>query len=259
MLIVISPAKKLDFDSLPQTDEFSMPECLQDSHKLIQTLRPYSTTELEKLMHLSKNLAQLNYDRYQQWTLPFTPQNAKQAVLTFKGDVYAGMNVESFSDDELSFTQHHLRILSGLYGLLRPLDLIQPYRLEMGTRLQNERGKNLYEFWGSQITQLINQQLQHSGSNILLNLASQEYFKSVKTKELEGQIITPVFKEKRDDGSYKIIGIYAKKARGMMSAFILKNKYEEVSHIKQFKEAGYCYNSELSNESDWVFTREKPA
>jgi len=257
MLILISPAKKLDFDSLPQTDDFSMPNCLPDSSELIKTLRPYSVAQLEKLMHLSNNLAQLNHDRYHDWSLPFTPQNAKQAILTFKGDVYAGLNIESFSDEQLEFTQDHLRILSGLYGLLRPLDLMQPYRLEMGTRLENQRGKNLYDFWGSQITQLINQQLQQCNSDVLLNLASNEYFKAVKQKEIEGQLITPVFKEKRDDGSYKIIGIYAKKARGMMSAFILKNKLEDVEQIKHFKEAGYCYNKELSNDSDWVFSRDK--
>ena len=257
MLIVISPAKKLDFDSLPQTDDFSMPDCLDDASELIDTLRPYSVKQLEKLMHLSSNLAQLNHDRYKEWNLPFNPQNAKQAILTFKGDVYAGINIESFSDEDLSFTQAHLRILSGLYGLLRPLDLMQPYRLEMGTRLENERGKNLYEFWGSRITQLINQQLKDSGMDTLVNLASNEYFKSVKTKELDGQIITPVFKEKRDDGSYKIIGIYAKKARGMMSAFILKNKLEDVEKIKEFSEAGYVYNPDLSNKTDWVFSRDK--
>jgi len=257
MLIVISPAKKLDFDSLPQTDDFSMPDCLDDASELIDTLRPYSVKQLEKLMHLSSNLAQLNHDRYKGWSLPFNPQNAKQAILTFKGDVYAGINIESFSDEDLSFTQDHLRILSGLYGLLRPLDLMQPYRLEMGTRLENERGKNLYEFWGSRITQLINQQLKDSGTDTLVNLASNEYFKSVKIKELDGQIITPVFKEKRDDGSYKIIGIYAKKARGMMSAFILKNKLEDVEQIKEFSEAGYVYNPDLSNKTDWVFSRDK--
>lgn len=255
MLIVISPAKKLDFDSLPQTDEFTVPDCLNDSSELIDTLREYSAKQLEKLMHLSTNLAKLNYDRYRDWHLPFNPQNAKQAILTFKGDVYAGMNVESFSDDDLDFTQSHLRILSGLYGLMRPLDLMQPYRLEMGTRLANGRGKNLYEFWGSQITELLNTQLKAIGSDTLVNLASNEYFKSVKPKEISGQIITPVFKEKRDDGSYKIIGIYAKKARGMMSAYIIKNNLEDVEQIKNFTEAGYLYNSELSTATDWVFCR----
>ncbi len=257
MLIVISPAKKLDFDSLPQTDEFSMPDVLEDSSQLIETLRPYCIAQLEKLMHLSNNLAKLNHERYQDWQLPFTPQNAKQALLTFKGDVYAGINIESFSDDELAFTQDHLRILSGLYGVLRPLDLMQPYRLEMGTRLENQRGKNLYEFWGSKITQLINQQLNAIGSDTLINLASNEYFKAIKKNKLCGKIITPVFKEKREDGSYKIIGIYAKKARGMMSAFILKNKLTDAERIKEFSEAGYAYDSKLSSKTDWVFSRDK--
>lgn len=255
MLIIISPAKKLDFESLPQTDDFTLPDCLEDSSELIDILREYSAAQLEKLMHLSSNLAQLNYDRYHNWCLPFKPQNAKQALLTFKGDVYTGMNVESFSAEDLDFTQQHLRILSGLYGLLRPLDLMQPYRLEMGTRLANERGKNLYEFWGSLITELLNKQLKEIHSDTLINLASNEYFKSVKAKQVNGRIITPVFKEKRPDGSYKIIGIYAKKARGMMSAYILKNKLIDVDQIKNFKESGYCYNAEFSNAADWVFVR----
>ncbi len=257
MLIVISPAKKLDFDSLPQTDEFTLPECLPDASELIETLKIYSLAQLEKLMHLSHNLAQLNHDRYHHWSLPFKPQNAKQAILTFKGDVYTGINIESFADDDLQFTQQHLRILSGLYGLLRPLDLMQPYRLEMGTRLKNPRGKNLYEFWDGKITQLINQQLKALKTQTLLNLASNEYFKSIKSKQLDGQIITPVFKEKRDDGSYKIIGIYAKKARGMMTAFILKNRLVQAEDIKQFSDAGYCYNPALSSTHDWVFSRDK--
>ncbi len=254
MLIVISPAKKLDFESLPQTDDFTIPDCLDDASELIKTLRKYSPKQLEKLMHLSSNLAKLNHDRYHDWSLPFNPQNAKQAILTFKGDVYAGMNIESFSADDLNFTQDHLRILSGLYGLLRPLDLMQPYRLEMGTRLQNERGKNLYEFWGNKITELLNTQLKEQDTDTLVNLASNEYFKSVKPKALKGKIITPVFKEKKDD-SYKIIGIYAKKARGMMSAFILKNKLDNIEQIKEFKEAGYAYNPDLSSETDWAFCR----
>ncbi len=257
MLIIISPAKKLDFDSQPQTDTFTMPDCLEDSSELIETLREYSVKQLEKLMHLSTNLAQLNHDRYKDWHLPFNPQNAKQSVLTFKGDVYAGMNIESFSDDDLDFTQDHLRILSGLYGLLRPLDLMQPYRLEMGTRLENKRGKNLYEFWGNKITELLNKQLEESGSEALINLASNEYYKVVKPKAIKTAIITPVFKEKRDDGSYKIIGIYAKKARGMMTAYILKNKLDNVEQIKDFKEAGYIYNAELSTATDWVFCRDR--
>lgn len=256
MLIIISPAKKLDFESIPQTDEFTLPDCLEDSSELIDTLREYSPKQLEKLMHLSSNLAQLNFERYRDWSLPFKPQNAKQSILTFKGDVYAGMNIESFSDDDLNYTQDHLRILSGLYGLLRPLDLMQPYRLEMGTRLENGRGKNLYEFWGTIITDLLNKQLREMGTDTLVNLASNEYYKSVKAKAIEGRIITPVFKEKKDD-TYKVIGIYAKKARGMMSAFILKNQLTQAEQIKKFNEAGYAYNPKLSTESDWVFSRDK--
>ena len=256
MLIIISPAKKLDFESLPQTDEFTIPDCLEDAAELIETLKPYSPEELQKLMHLSKNLAQLNYDRYHDWHLPFNPQNAKQALLTFKGDVYAGMNVESFSEQDLMFTQDHLRILSGLYGLLRPLDLMQPYRLEMGTRLENKRGKNLYEFWAGRITELLNKQLADSVSDTLINLASNEYYKSVNPKQINGTIITPVFKEKKDD-SWKVIGIYAKKARGMMSAFILKNRLQKAEDIKAFNEAGYQYNETLSDKNNWVFSRDK--
>ncbi len=257
MLIVISPAKKLDFDGLPQTDQFTMPNCLSDSSELIELLQGYSVEQLKKLMHLSQNLAQLNHDRYHTWQLPFTPQNAKQAILTFKGDVYAGLNIESFADDELDFCQQHLSILSGLYGLLRPLDLMQPYRLEMGTRLSNERGKNLYEFWGESISQQINQRLDEIQSDIVINLASNEYFKAINKKALNAQIITPVFKEKRPDGSYKIIGIYAKKARGMMSAYILKNKLQNVSDIKAFDQAGYTFDEALSKDNDWVFSRDK--
>lgn len=256
MLIIISPAKKLDFESLPQTDEFTIPDCLEDAAELIETLKPYSPEDLQKLMHLSKNLAQLNYDRYHDWHLPFNPQNAKQALLTFKGDVYAGMNVESFSEQDLMFTQDHLRILSGLYGLLRPLDLMQPYRLEMGTRLENKRGKNLYEFWAGRITELLNKQLADSVSDTLINLASNEYYKSVNPKQINGTIITPVFKEKKDD-SWKVIGIYAKKARGMMSAFILKNRLQKAEDIKAFNEAGYQYNETLSDKNNWVFSRDK--
>ncbi len=256
MLIIISPAKKLDFESRPQIDDFTQPECLDDASELIETLRTFSPAQLQKLMHLSKNLAELNFQRYHDWTLPFTPQNANQAILTFKGDVYAGMNIESFSHPDLMFTQQHLRILSGLYGLLRPLDLMQPYRLEMGTRLQNQRGKNLYEFWDTKITALLNQQLKASNSDTLVNLASNEYYKSVRPEQISGQIITPVFKEKKHN-SYKIIGIYAKKARGMMSAFILQNRLTDAEQIKAFNEAGYAYNPTLSNNNEWVFSRDK--
>lgn len=257
MLLLISPAKKLDFDSIAQTEDFTIPDFLPQSQQLIDTLKPYSTEKLSKLMHLSENLSELNYQRYHDWQTPFNPQNAKQAISTFKGDVYTGINIESFDEQQLNFAQKHLRILSGLYGLLRPLDLMQPYRLEMGTRLENAKGKNLYEFWGDTITNAINQQVNETNSQFIINLASNEYFKSVQTKGLNKKIITPIFKELRDDGSYKIIGLFAKRARGMMAAYVLKNQLSDHEKIKQFNEAGYYYNSELSSESEWVFSRDK--
>ncbi|MFK5983826.1 MAG: peroxide stress protein YaaA [Pseudomonadota bacterium] len=260
MLLLISPAKKLDFDSVAQTDFYTMPDFLEQSQQLINTLLPYSAEELGKLMKISNNLSELNYQRYHDWNIPFTAQNSKQAISTFKGDVYTGMNIESFNDDQLEFAQQHLRILSGLYGLLRPLDLMQPYRLEMGTKLNNEKGKNLYEFWGEEITRAINKQLQISNSKHLINLASNEYFKSVKPKLLSAPIITPVFKELRKDkikgDHFKIISLLAKRARGMMSAYILKNKITDINDIKLFNEANYAYNMELSDTNTWVFTRD---
>jgi len=261
MLLLISPAKKLDFESISQTEVCTMPDFLDQSQQLIDTLLPYSPEALGKLMSISDNLSKLNHQRYKDWHTPFTKQNAKQAISTFKGDVYTGMNIESFSDDQLEFAQQHLRILSGLYGLLRPLDLMQPYRLEMGTRLENSHGKNLYDFWGDTITIAINKQLQKTDSQYLINLASNEYFKSVKTKQLEKSVITPIFKELREDKTkgkhYKIISLLAKRARGMMSAHILKNKLTNIEDIKLFNDAGYGYNKELSTNNEWVFTRDK--
>lgn len=254
MLILISPAKKLDFETAPITDRYSQCDFLGDAQELINTAKQLSKEEIAKLMHLSDNLAQLNVDRYQSWSQPFTPQNAKPALLAFKGDVYAGMNADTFTEANLDFAQQHLRMLSGLYGLLRPLDLMQPYRLEMGTRLANPRGKNLYEFWGTQITDAVNATLAESGSDTLINLASNEYFKSVKKKQLNGQLITPQFKEFKD-GGYKIIGIYAKRARGLMSRYIIENELNDVQAIKKFDWEGYSYSAELSNDAEWVFTR----
>ncbi len=260
MLLLISPAKKLDFESVAQTDLFTLPDFLDKSQELIDTLLPYSTEQLGKMMKISQNLSALNYQRYHDWHTPFNGQNAKQAISTFKGDVYTGMNVESFDNSQLEFAQQHLRILSGLYGLLRPLDLMQPYRLEMGTKLPNNQGKNLYEFWGDNITIAINEQLKNTQSKYVINLASHEYFKSVKTQLLDTPIITPIFKELRIDkvngNHYKIISLLAKRARGMMSAYILKNKITDINKIKNFNEANYAYNEELSEGNNWVFTRD---
>lgn len=254
MLIVISPAKKLDYETPPQTKKYSKAEFLNHSAELIDTLKPYSALDLSELMKLSMKLAELNFDRYQNWTDKITKQNGKQSILAFQGDVYAGMDAATFDDDDFEFAQQHLRILSGLYGLLKPLDLMMPYRLEMGTRLENPRGKNLYEFWGDLITDAINKQLEKQGDDVLINLASNEYFKSVKPKQIKGEIITPQFKEARDDG-FKMIGIYAKRARGLMSRYIIQNKLADPEALKDFDVEGYSYNHALSGEANWVFTR----
>jgi cytoplasmic iron level regulating protein YaaA (DUF328/UPF0246 family) len=205
-------------------------------------------------MHLSSNLSNLNWERYQQWSTNITTANAKQCLLAFKGDVYAGLNAETFNEEDFDFAQQHLRILSRLYGLLKPLDLMMPYRLEMGTRLENKRGKNLYQFWGNIITDALNEQLKQQGDDVLINLASNEYFKSVKPKLIEGQIITPQFKEMKN-GEYKMIGIYAKKARGLLSRFIIKNRLSAPEDLKHFTLDDYRFRDEMSDEKQWVFTR----
>jgi len=254
VLIVISPAKKLDYETPPTTARYSQPDFLDQSELLINTLRNYSALDLAELMKLSMNLAELNFDRYHDWTPKFDTENAKVCLLAFKGDVYAGMDAESFSEEDLDYAQSHLRILSGLYGLLKPLDLMMPYRLEMGTRLRTSRGKNLYEFWGDIITDAINAQLKAQGDEVLINLASNEYFKAVKAKKVQGRIITPQFKERKGD-DYKMIGIYAKRARGLLSRYILLNRLEEPGQIKAFDVDGYTYNDALSSDDRWVFTR----
>jgi len=206
-------------------------------------------------MGLSDKLGALNYERFQEWQTPFTTDNARPAVLAFKGDVYQGLDAQSMTDKQLNWAQDNLRILSGLYGLLRPLDLMQPYRLEMGTKFANDRGVDLYQFWGDIITSEINILLTESSDAVLLNLASNEYFKSVQAKDIQGRIITPVFMDKKTD-KFKIISFFAKKARGLMSAFIIKNKITNVEDIKKFDVDGYSYNSAMSEGDKWVFTRE---
>jgi len=258
MLLVISPAKTLDFDTPPTTSVYSQPEFLNDSAELIDQLKTLSPSDVSSLMSISDKLGVLNSNRFIDWQLPFTSDNSKQALLSFKGDVYEGMDTASLSPDDLAWANEHLRILSGLYGLLKPLDLIQPYRLEMGTKFNNGRGKNLYEFWGNKITDMLNQELAEQKSPVLINLASNEYFKSVKPKLLTAQVITPVFKDWKND-KYKIISFYAKKARGMMSAYIVKNRLESPSDIKQFNTAGYAFSAEQSTEKEWVFLRKEAA
>jgi len=254
MLIVISPAKTLDYDTKPVTKKYTNPDYLADSQELIQRARQYSALDIADIMGVSMKLAELNFQRFADWQTPFTPDNAKQAVLAFKGDVYTGLNAETMTSQDFQFAQQHLRILSGLYGLLKPLDLMQAYRLEMGRKIQNDRGKNLYEFWGDQITEGLNKQLKMIKSQYLVNLASVEYFKSVNPNKLNGDVITPVFKEYKNE-KYKIIGVHAKKARGLLSRYIIENQLADVDEIKQFTGEGYRYNKTLSKDNNWVFSR----
>jgi len=254
MLIVISPAKTLNYDTAPVTAQYSQPDYLDHSQQLINRARHYSALDIAEVMSVSANIAELNFERFEQWHTPFTPDNAKQAVLAFKGDVYTGLDAETFSEADFKFAQKHLRILSGLYGLLRPLDLMQAYRMEMGRKIDTERGKNLYEFWDEIITDGINAQLKQSGSNYLINLASNEYFKSVKAKLIDGEIITPEFKDWKN-GAYKMMGVYAKKARGQLSRYIIQNQLDDVEGIKGFNVDGYTFNEEMSKGNTWVFTR----
>ena len=259
MLILISPAKTLDFETPARIDRFTQPNLLSDTEVLVEQLRQLSAQEISSLMKVSDKLAELNASRYQTWQPNFDTTNAKQALLAFQGDVYQGMKVDSFKESDFDFAQEHLIILSGLYGILRPLDLIQPYRLEMGTKLIHAKLRSLsadtlYKFWGDKLTQAINRQLEKLDNKVIVNLASNEYFKAVKPKLIKGKIITPVFKDWKND-KYKIISIYAKKARGMMTAYIIKNRLRNVEDLKNFTEADYKYNTELSDLENLVFTR----
>ncbi|WP_299199182.1 peroxide stress protein YaaA [uncultured Amphritea sp.] len=256
MLLVISPAKNLDYDTPATTERYTQPQHLDHAEQLIQQLRDYSVQDIAELMKLSDKLSALNVARYESWSQPFTADNAKQAVLAFNGDVYSGLNAGDFNEAELEFTQQHLRILSGLYGVLKPLDLMQPYRLEMGTKLPNGQGKDLYAFWGSLVTNDLNTTLAEADEPVLVNLASNEYFKSVKPKELNARIITPVFKDWKN-GQYKIISFFAKKARGLMCRYAIKNQITDAEQLKSFDLAGYQYDDSLSKGDTWVFTRKE--
>ncbi len=255
MLMIISPAKTLDFETPAKTRVATTPDFLDQSQQLIDQLRQMSPTDVSDLMGISEKLGLLNYDRFLNWHTPFDATNAKQSVLAFKGDVYTGLDAESFTSDDFTFAQKHLRILSGLYGLLRPLDLIQAYRLEMGTKFSNDHGANLYQFWDDQLSKAVNAQLAKSKSKVLLNLASNEYFKAIKSQLIEADIIVPVFKDMKNE-KYKIISFYAKKARGLMAAYVIKNRINDVEQIKHFDIGGYCYNEAMSTAREWVFTRD---
>lgn len=256
MLIVVSPAKTLDFDTPPVISDFTQPQLLAESELLIERARQLSPADIGQLMKISDKLAGLNAARFADWQPNFTPDNAKQALLAFKGDVYTGLDAESLDAKNFEFAQQHLRILSGLYGLLRPLDLMQAYRLEMGTKLDNVRGKDLYQFWGDIITDQLNIALEEQGDNVLINLASNEYFKAVKPKSLSGQIITPVFKDCKN-GQYKIISFYAKKARGLMARYIIQNQLTEVSQLTSFDTDGYYFVEAESTATELMFKRDE--
>jgi len=254
MITILSPAKNLDFKSNIEYDQYTIPEFLRDSELLVNELRRLKPKDIEKLMNVSNDIANLNFERNLAWKTPFNRENAKPAIFAFKGQVYHGLKAETLKSNDLKFAQNHLRILSGLYGILKPLDLIQAYRLEMGTKLKNERGKNLYNFWGDMITDTINRELENQENKVLVNLASNEYYKVVKADKINGEIITPVFKEQKGD-QYKVVTVYAKTARGLMSRFILQNRIEDPEHLKAFVTEGYLYNRDLSTKKEWVFTR----
>jgi cytoplasmic iron level regulating protein YaaA (DUF328/UPF0246 family) len=254
MLMVISPAKTLDYDTPATTQRYSLPERLDDAQTLIQQLVTLSPADVATLMSVSDKIASLNVARFATWHPDFTPANAKQALLAFKGDVYTGLAADDFSETDFDFAQEHLRILSGLYGLLRPLDLMQAYRLEMGTKFVNAQGKDLYAYWGNRITEWLNETLSQQGDDLLLNLASNEYFSAVKRKQISSRIIDIEFKDWKLD-KYKIISFYAKKARGLMTRYVIKNRINKIEDLKYFDSEGYFFSKEQSTNEKLIFIR----
>jgi len=249
MLAIISPSKTQDFSEC-NIDIFSQTRQLESSNELIGILKSKSKSQISKLMSLSEKLSELNFDRFQKFKLPFTLENAKQAILAFKGDVYNGINAPDLSSEDLEFAQSKVRMLSGLYGVVRPLDLIQPYRLEMGTKLSNAKGPNLYDYWGAEISNVLNE----DEPDLIINLASNEYFKAINKNVLNANILDIVFKEKKGE-TYKIIGIYAKRARGLMVNYIIRNRLENPEALKNFSDEGYRFDKDLSSDSSWVYLR----
>ncbi len=257
MLMVISPAKTLDYDTPPVTDKYTLPQFVRQAQELIGVMREFSPLELSALMKISDKLAGLNAARYAEWQPEFNTDNSKQALLAFKGDVYTGLDADSLGADELEYAQLHLRMLSGLYGLLRPLDLMQPYRLEMGTRVANRRGKDLYQFWGNTLTDTLNAYMDEQGQSTLLNLASNEYFKAVQPSRLKANLVNVDFKDQKN-GEYKIISFYAKKARGMMARYVIRNRIESVAGLCSFDVDGYYFSAEQSSPNHLIFLRDHP-
>jgi cytoplasmic iron level regulating protein YaaA (DUF328/UPF0246 family) len=254
MLMVISPAKTLDYATPLATQRYTQPALLEKSQQLINVARDLSPAQIASLMGISDKLALLNAQRFNDWQPDFTLENARQAILAFKGDVYTGLEAEHFSEADFDFAQQHLRMLSGLYGVLRPLDLMQPYRLEMGTKLANPAGKDLYSFWGETLTQTLNEALAAQGDDLLINLASDEYFKAVQPKKLSGKLIKPVFLDEKN-GKFKVISFYAKKARGLMCRYIIKHRLQEAEQLKAFNLEGYFFDEERSHGNELIFKR----
>jgi cytoplasmic iron level regulating protein YaaA (DUF328/UPF0246 family) len=252
MKIIISPAKSLDFESNSKTDVFSQPSFQKESSLLNKKLKNLSKKKLGDLMKISPALADLNYERNQSWHQPFSPENSKQAIYAFTGEVFKGIDIKSLAEEKIPLLQSRLRILSGLYGLLKPLDLIQPYRLEMGTKLTIGESNNLYKFWDSSLANSLNDEMKEG--DLLINLASAEYFKAVPRKVLKNPMITPIFKEFKN-GDYKIVMTYAKRARGLMVRYIIENNINTLEELKRFDTEGYLYTESLSSESELVFTR----
>jgi len=254
MIILLSPAKSLDYETPPLTHKATQPRMVNHSNELVEALKNLGSDEIGKLMHISPKLAKLNYDRYQNYQTKPDEGHSRQAILAFTGDVYQGMDLASWSPSDFDTAQSQIRILSGLYGVLRPLDRIQPHRLEMGTRLKNARGNNLYDFWGTRITEQLNKDIKTSQGSLVLNLASNEYFSSVKQPELKGAVVTPIFKDEKN-GVFKVISFYAKKARGRMADFIIRNQIRSVEDLKSFDADGYTFNEKASDESTLMFQR----
>ena len=258
MLMVVSPAKSLDYESKVKTRKHSQPEFLTESELLVSGLKKLQPDDLAELMNISSALAEENFQRYLNWHTPFDLKNARQAIFAFKGDVYLGLRAEDYSAADLNFAQKHLRILSGLYGVLRPLDLMQPYRLEMGRKFASGKAKDLYQFWGSKLTEKLNNELETypEKKRVLINLASNEYFNSIQSKNLDGKVITPQFKD-WSNGQYRVLSFFAKKARGQMVSYIVKNRLKDPSQLKEFDVDGYQFDDSESSASKLVFKRKQ--
>ncbi|MBL7968625.1 MAG: peroxide stress protein YaaA [Prolixibacteraceae bacterium] len=254
MLIVVSPAKSLYNQPPVSLEKFSEIDFLPEAQKIVSVMKKKKPAQLARLMDISDKLAELNYQRFQAWSPVFTPENSWQSVLLFNGDVYQGLQAETFSPEDFEVAQKQLRILSGVYGLLKPLDRIQPYRLEMGTSVSIGTKKNLYDFWKTKITAKLNQDLAEKNQKVLINLASNEYFSAIDSKKIKARIITPSFKENKN-GQYQMVSFFAKRARGLMSRFIIQNRITNPEEMKAFDMEGYYFNNQLSTENNWVFTR----